>query len=78
MMVRYLNLKEEVGGSVPGCEISSLSDGKLAKWSTAFCQPSIPKLLLLLLLLLLLFIEYTSYFISAVDVRYNERGRADR
>jgi hypothetical protein len=37
MMERYPNLKEEVGGSIPGCEISSLLDGKLAKWSTASC-----------------------------------------
>ena len=29
--------KEEVGGSNPGCEISSLRDGKLAGWSTASC-----------------------------------------
>ena len=26
MMERYPNLKEEVGGSIPGCEISSLFD----------------------------------------------------
>jgi hypothetical protein len=49
MVERYPNLKEEVGGSIPGCEISSLSDGKLARWSTASCalalacQPSITK-----------------------------------
>jgi hypothetical protein len=30
-------LKEEVGGSIPGNEISSLPDGKLAKWSIASC-----------------------------------------
>jgi hypothetical protein len=24
MLERYTNLKEEVGGSIPGCEISSL------------------------------------------------------
>jgi hypothetical protein len=36
MMVEgYPNLKEEVGGSNPGCEISSLPDGSLARWSTA-------------------------------------------
>ena len=36
-MERYPNLKEEVGSSVPGCEISSLRDGKLVKWSTTSC-----------------------------------------
>jgi hypothetical protein len=30
MMERYPNLKEEVGGSNPSCEISSLPDEKLA------------------------------------------------
>ena len=30
-------LKEEVGGPIPGYEISSLPDGKLARWSTASC-----------------------------------------
>jgi hypothetical protein len=51
MMERYPNLKEEVGGSIPGYEISSLSDEKLARWSTATCkltlalacQPSVKK-----------------------------------
>jgi hypothetical protein len=49
MMERYPNLKEEVGGSIPGCEISSLLDKILARWSTASCalaltyQPSISK-----------------------------------
>ena len=28
---------EEVGSSIPGCEISSLLDGLLASWSTASC-----------------------------------------
>jgi hypothetical protein len=28
MMERYSNLKEEVDGSIPGCEISSLLDKK--------------------------------------------------
>jgi hypothetical protein len=37
MVERYPNLKEEVGGSNPGCEIFSLLDGKLARWSTASC-----------------------------------------
>ena len=35
MVERYPNLKEEVGGSISGCEISSLFDKELAKWSTA-------------------------------------------
>ena len=37
MVEGYPNLKEEVGGSNLGCEISSLLDGKLARWSTASC-----------------------------------------
>ena len=37
MVERYPNLKKEVDGSFPGCEISSLLDGKLARWSTASC-----------------------------------------
>jgi len=38
MMVEgYPNLKEEVGGSNCGCEISSLLDGKLAMWLIASC-----------------------------------------
>jgi hypothetical protein len=38
MMKRYPNLKKEVGGSIPNCEISSLLDKKkLAKWSVASC-----------------------------------------
>ena len=32
MVEGYPNLKEEVGGSNPNCEISSLLDGKLARW----------------------------------------------
>jgi hypothetical protein len=28
---------EEIGGSIHGCEISSLHDGKLARSSTASC-----------------------------------------
>ena len=28
MVERYPNLKEEVGGSIPGCEISSVLDKK--------------------------------------------------
>jgi hypothetical protein len=35
MVERYPNLKEEVVGSIPNCEISSLLDGKLARWSFA-------------------------------------------
>ena len=34
MVERYPNLKEEVGGSIPSYEISSLHEGKLARWST--------------------------------------------
>ena len=37
MVEGYPNLKEEVGGSNPGYEISSLLDGKLARWSIASC-----------------------------------------
>ena len=37
MVEIYPNLKEEVGGSILSCEISSLLDIKLAMWSTAFC-----------------------------------------
>ena len=46
---RYPNLKEEVDGSIPGCEISSLLDKKLATWSTTSCtlmlacRPSVSK-----------------------------------
>ena len=39
MEERYPNLKEEVGGLIPGCEISSLLDKNLA----LACQPSVPK-----------------------------------
>jgi hypothetical protein len=35
MVERYPNLKKEVGGSSPECEISSLLDRKLARWSNA-------------------------------------------
>jgi len=37
MVERYPILKEEVGGWITDCEISSLPDGKLAGWSTASC-----------------------------------------
>ena len=37
MVEGYPNLKEEVGGSNPSCEISFLLDGKLVRWSTASC-----------------------------------------
>jgi hypothetical protein len=43
------NLKEEVGGLIPGCKISSLLDGKLARWLIASYalvlayQPSVKK-----------------------------------
>ena len=30
MMERYPNLKEDVGGSIAGCEMSSLLDGNLS------------------------------------------------
>jgi hypothetical protein len=36
-MEGYPNLKREVGSSNPDCEMSSLPDGKLARWSTASC-----------------------------------------
>jgi hypothetical protein len=35
MVKRYPNFKKEVGGSIPGCEISALLNRKLAMWSTA-------------------------------------------
>ena len=37
MVESYPNLKEEVDGSIPSCEISFLLDGKLARWSIASC-----------------------------------------
>ena len=37
MVERYSNIKEEVGGSIVGCEISSLLDEKLAMRSTSSC-----------------------------------------
>jgi hypothetical protein len=37
MVERYPNLKEEVGNSISSCEISSLLDRKLARWSTTSC-----------------------------------------
>ena len=37
MEERYPNLKEEAGGLIPGCEISSLLDIILARWSIASC-----------------------------------------
>jgi hypothetical protein len=39
MVERYPNLKEEVGCSIPGYEISSIYiiDGKPFRWSTASC-----------------------------------------
>ena len=39
MVERYPNLKEEVGGSIPGSEISSLLDKNLA----LACRPSVSK-----------------------------------
>ena len=38
MVERYSNLKEEVSSSNHGCEISSILDGKLARWSTTSCD----------------------------------------
>ena len=35
MVERYPNLKEELGGWILGCEISSLLDRLFARWSTA-------------------------------------------
>ena len=50
MMERYPNLKDEVGGSIPSCKISSLPDRKKSyRWSTASCalalacRPSVSK-----------------------------------
>jgi hypothetical protein len=42
MVERYPNLKEEVGGSIPRCEISSLLDKTLARWSSASCALALP------------------------------------
>ena len=44
MVERYPNLKEEVGSSVPNCEISSLLGERLARASCALmlaCQPPV-------------------------------------
>jgi hypothetical protein len=49
MVERYPNLKEEVGGLIPGCETPSVPNGKLARWSTVSCalvlayRPSVSK-----------------------------------
>ena len=57
-MERYLNLKEEVGGSIPGCKISSLRDEKLAKWSTASCalalacRPYVSKIKIMIIIII--------------------------
>ena len=32
MVEKYLDLKEEAGGSIPNCEVSSPIDKKRAKW----------------------------------------------
>jgi hypothetical protein len=37
MMERYPNLNEEASGLSPDYEISSLLDGRLARWLTASC-----------------------------------------
>jgi len=41
MVERYPNLKEQVGDSIPGCEIFSLLDKKLVRWSTAYCASAL-------------------------------------
>ena len=49
MVEGYPNLKEEVGGSDPGCEISSLLDGKTCQVVNCLlclvlaCWPSVSK-----------------------------------
>ena len=35
VLERYPDLKEEVGGSIPGCEMFYPLDRKLARWSIA-------------------------------------------
>jgi hypothetical protein len=37
MVKRYPTIKEEVSSSIHGCEIPSLLDGKLARWSATSC-----------------------------------------
>ena len=37
LVERYSNMKEAIGGSIPGCQISSLLDKILARWSTTSC-----------------------------------------
>jgi hypothetical protein len=37
VVVRYPNLKKEVGGLIPDHEISCLLDGKFTRWSIASC-----------------------------------------
>ena len=39
MVERYLDVKEEVGDSIPGCEISSLLDKILALACRPFVSP---------------------------------------
>ena len=49
MVERYPNLNDEVRGSIPSYEISSLLDEKLARWSIVSCalalacRPSVSK-----------------------------------
>ena len=49
MVERYPNLKEELGGSILGCEISSLLDRRIVMWSTTSralalaCRPAASK-----------------------------------
>ena len=37
---KVLKANEVVGGSIPGCEIISLLDGKLGRWSSVSCVPN--------------------------------------
>ena len=52
MVERYPNLKEEVGGSIPGCEISSHLTKNFVRWSpTSYalapaCRPSVSKIII--------------------------------
>ena len=42
MMERYPNLRKEVGGLIPACEISSLPNEKLASSALVLaCRPSV-------------------------------------
>ena len=58
MVERYPNLKDEVGGSIPGCEISSLLGIILAMWSTASCalvmacRPSVFRMIIITIMII--------------------------